>query len=411
MLWIKMGWRNLWRNRRRSLIELTSIAGSIFLAVFMNNLAVGSYAQMINDGVRMGSGHIGVYRTQYLELRKTELTMDTSTIVPALEHETGVAAVYPRLYVPGLVRSSRDSRSSVVLGIDIDREKSSNPIIDPKNISAGELPKVDDPRGALMGQVLAEELDLDVGKKFVVMTQGADGKIISHLFKITGLIHTNARMIDARMVVVPRQVLGEVIGKNDCAHEIAVMLQNHKMINQMLPRIHAVVQRVPDTAVYHWEEAMPEMADAIKMDHIGLLIIVGFMYLIVGIGTINTLLMSVMERTREFGVIRAIGLGRNHIRKIVFSEAFVLSITGVAAGIMLSIIAGLYTYHKGIDYSFMIKDKGFAGTLIEPVMYSGWDWTTTAIIAAGMILIAVTASLYPAHYILKIRPSDAMRKY
>lgn len=104
MLWIKMGWCNLWRNRRRSLIELTSIAGSIFLAVFMNNIAVGSYTMMVDTGVRMGSGHIGLYRSNYLELRKTEQTMKAGTLISALERDPAVSAVYPRLHVPCLIR-------------------------------------------------------------------------------------------------------------------------------------------------------------------------------------------------------------------------------------------------------------------------------------------------------------------
>ncbi|MFC1541655.1 ABC transporter permease [Candidatus Latescibacterota bacterium] len=411
MLWIKMGWRNLWRNRRRSIIELTSIAGSIFLAIFMNNLAIGSYSQMINDGVRMGSGHIGLYRSNYLELRKTEQTMTAGTIIPAIEKLPEVAAVYPRLNVPGLVRSSRDSRASLLVGMDIGREKDSNPIIEADRIEKGGFPTDDDKRGALMGAVLAEELGLDVGKKFVVMTQGADGEIASSLFRITGLIRTNARMIDAGMVIIPRQVLGEVIGKTDSAHEIAVILKSHKMIEDMLPKLREIARSKPDTDAFPWETAMPELANAVKMDHVGLQIMVAFLYLIVGIGTINTLLMSVMERTREFGVIRAIGLSKKHIRKIVFSEALVLSVTGIVIGIALAILGGLYTSTKGIDYSGMMKDQGAAGTLIDPIMYSGWDWISVIVLGVGMIVLALLASLYPAHLIMKIRPSDAMRKY
>ncbi|MFC1650727.1 ABC transporter permease [Candidatus Latescibacterota bacterium] len=411
MLWIKMAWRNLWRNRRRSIIELTSIAGSIFLAIFMNNIAVGSYSQMIDDGVRMGSGHIGLYRSNYLELRKTEQIMTAGELIPSIEQLPEVSAVYPRLNVPGLVRSSRESRASLLVGMDIDREKDSNPILDADRIEKGGFPSNDDKRGALMGAVLADELGLDVGKKFVVMTQGADGEIASSLFRISGLIRTNARMIDAGMVIIPRDVLGEVIGRVDGAHEIAVILKSHKMIEDTLPGLREIAGMHPDTEAFPWETAMPEMANAIKMDHVGLQIMVAFLYLIVGIGTINTLLMSVMERTREFGVIRAIGLSKKHIRKIVFSEALVLSVTGVVIGIALALIGGLYTSSKGIDYSSMMKDQGAAGTLIDPIMYSGWDWISMIVLGVGMIALALLASLYPAHHIMKIRPSDAMRKY
>ncbi len=211
--------------------------------------------------------------------------------------------------------------------------------------------------------------------------------------------------------MVDRRLLGETIGYRNSAHEIAVVLTKRQFIRRALPRIGTNVKQYPNAEAFHWEKAMPGMANAIKMDHVGLQIIVAFMYIIVGIGTINTLLMSVMERKREFGVIRAIGLSKTNIRKIVFSEAFVLAVTGVAAGMTLAIAAGLYTYKKGIDYSSWLKDQGVAGTLIDPVMYSGWDWVSMFVLGGVMILLALAASLYPAHYILKIQPSEAMRSY
>jgi len=411
LLWIKLGWRNLWRNRRRSIIELTSIAGSIFLAVFMNNLAKGSYAQMVRDAVKMGSGHIGLYRSEYLELRKSELTFSAGEIVSEIEKEPGVTGVFPRLHVPGLIRSSRESRTTVVIGLDFSREQGINPILDKSKISEGEVPEDDNPRGALVGADLAEDLGLSVGKKFVIMVQDAHGDIASRLFRISGLIKSNASMIDAHMVVVPRWTLCDVIGREDAAHEVAVMLDDHNAIDDFMPRISKLAETEPDVRAYTWDKAMPEVSNAIKMDYAGFQFMVGFMYLIVGIGTINTLLMSVMERTREFGVIRAVGLGKGGIRMMVFSEAFVLSVIGVAIGMILSVIVGLYTSTKGIDYSFMIKDQGFAGSLFDPVMYSIWDWKTMGLLGVCMVVLALAASLYPAHFIMKIRPAEAMRKY
>jgi len=411
MLWMKLGWRNLWRNKRRSLIELASIAGSIFFAVFMNNLAKGSYAQMIDDGVRMGSGHIGLYRSNYLELRKPELTFEASSLTAALEKLTCVKAVFPRLHVPALIRSSRESRSTVIVGLDFSRERDSNPILKPGNIIEGEIPSDDDTKRALVGCVLAEELGLKVGKKFVVMAQGADGEIASKLFRVSGLVSTGARMIDAGMVMVPRRTLGKFIGKEDGAHELAVMLGSHRMIDRAFPEIRRIARTETDVEAFRWEKAMPDVANAIKMDYVGFQIIVFFMYLIVGIGTINTLLMSVMERTREFGVIRALGLGRGGVRKMVLSEALVLGVCGVAAGLALSLPVCLYTSTYGINYSFAVKDKGVAGMLVDPVLYSIFDWPTMFMLSGGMVLLALAASLYPAHYILRIRPAEAMRKY
>ncbi|MCE5249811.1 FtsX-like permease family protein [bacterium] len=411
MIWFKLGWRNLWRNKRRTILELVSIGGSVFIAVWWNNLAIGSYAKMVDDGVRMGSGHIGIYHNKYLELRKTEQVIEVSNLVAELEREPEVTNVFPRLKVPGLIRSSRESRAAGFMGIDFDREKGINPVLEPKRIVEGKLPGKDDPRGILIGEGLAHELGLNVGNKCVFMVQGPKGEIVSALLRISGLVRTNIREIDAGAVFIDREKLADIIGYKDSAHEIAVMLRSNKMVKQMLPRIREIAARYPNAEAYQWEDAMPELASSIHMDHAGLQITVIIIYIIVGIGTINTLLMSVMERTREFGVIRAIGVSKSGIRKMVLSEAFVLSCVGVLSGYVLSSIAGLYTATKGINLTSVIDEQGIGGTLYEPIMYSTWDVKGMLIMGVGMICIALLASLYPAHHVMKIRPSDAMRIY
>ena len=410
MLWLKLGWRNLWRNRRRSVIELVSIGGSVFLGVIWNNIAVGSYDDMIDNGVRMGSGHIGIYHTGYLEERKTEqLVVNVDQLVREVSGIPGVVDVFPRLQVPGLVNSARESRGTGILGMDIDREKATNPIIAEKRIIAGTLPESGNT--ALLGVDLARELDLEVGNKFVIMAQDINGEIASRLFRVAGIVRTNVSELDASVVIVDRGALGDFIGSPDSAHEVAVILRNHTLIPQVYPRIEEIVKNYPGAAAYRWQDAMKDLAASIQIDHVGLVVMVIILYSIVGIGTVNTILMSIMERSREFGVIRAIGLNRMGIRKIVITEAFVLACAGVVCGYIASILLGLYTSIHGIDMSGLISEQSIGGILFEPILYSAWDIRSMAVMGVGMILIALAASLYPAHYVLKIRPAEAMRKY
>jgi ABC-type antimicrobial peptide transport system permease subunit len=191
------------------------------------------------------------------------------------------------------------------------------------------------------------------------------------------------------------------------------MLRNINLIRRVHSRISGFAGTVPHARAYEWSDAMPALAGAIRVDHAGLQITVIFLYLIVGIGTINTLLMSVMERSREFGVIRALGLGRRGILKIVFAEAVVLAFIGVTIGVLLSVLLGIYTSTHGIDYGAFWggEELGFAGTLFDPIIYSAWDWPSTAVLGFAMIFLALIASLYPAYHVLRIRPSEAMRGY
>ena len=412
MIWLKLGWRNLWRNKRRTIIEILSIGGSVFLCVIWNNLAVGSYNQMIDLGVRMGSGHIGIYHERYLEERKTEDVVNhADEIVTQIEELPGVSGVFPRLQVPALIRSARESRSTGLMGLDFVREIETNPILASKRLIEGSIPSPENGNTALIGYRLARELNLVVGNKFVIMAQDAEGEIASSLFRVAGIIRTNVRELDASVVVVDRKILADIIKRPDSAHEVAVLLENHQLIGKTKPHIDGIVRSYPPAVAYPWQEAMEDLAASIQIDHVGLEIMVIILYIIVGIGTINTILMSVMERAREFGVVRAIGVNKSGVRMMVFAEAFVLACVGIACGIFASFLVGLYTSTHGIDLTGMIEEQGVGGVMFDPIMYSTWDITGTAVMIIAMLLVALAASLYPAHYVLKIRPSEAMRKY
>jgi ABC-type lipoprotein release transport system permease subunit len=411
MLWLKLGWRNLRRNRRRTAIELASISGSVFIALFFTSLAFGAYAQMIESGVRIGSGHIGIYARDYLRLRRVEQTFPVGELEKRLLEVPNVRAVFTRLYVPGLIRSSRSSSAAVFIGIDFPAEGNYNPVLARSRLVKGGIPGPGFTNGAVIGKTLAGELNLEVGNKFVLMTQGPGGEISSDLFRVSGIIRTGIREFDSGTVIVPRERLARMIGKEGSAHEAAVLLGSVRDIPRALPEVRDIVRSAPGAEAYDWKHAMPSLEDTIRLDRTSLFITVIFLYLIVGIGTINTLLMSVMERTREFGVIRALGVRKSGVLRMVCAEAFVLAVTGVALGVALFVLVGLYTSTKGIDVSSLLKVGGIAGTLIEPIIYTAWSIPAIAAFGGGMVALALAASLYPAYHVIRIRPSEAMRKH
>lgn len=408
MIWFRIAWRNLWRNRRRTSIQLAAIAGSLFLALFYHHIAIGMYADMIDDGVRSGSGHVGLYHERYLEDRKVSDTVPADALVQALEGNSRVAAVYPRLHVPGLLRSSRNSRPALGMGLDFAREAAHNTLLDPAKLIAGSLP--DSPGELVIGQTLAEELQVKVGKKVVWMAQDAHGEVASKLFKVSGIIRTNVQAVDAGAVLASREALAEVIGREGHAHEVAVMLAGPEAIPGALPELEAIAAKAPGTRAYPWQKAMPNLAAIIEWGNAETRMIVSILFVLVGIGTLNTMLMSVMERTREFGVIRALGVSKGSIRLMIMAEALVLGLTGSIIGVALTGALGLYTSTVGMDFSSMYQDMDMGGVAISAVIRTGWDWSMVVGLSAGMLLLSVLASLYPAQRALAIRPADAIRK-
>lgn len=413
MIWIKLGWRNLWRTPRRTAIELTSIAGAVFLCMFMVSMQAGMYPKMIEEGTRMGSGHVGFYRENYLELRQAGLAFPVRKLREALEKEPMVSGVYARVYLPGLARSSHDSRGAAMMGVDFPSEKEVNPLLKDKWFKDGRLPKDGNLWGAVMGAGLANELGLKTGRKFVWTAQDRRGEMVSRLFRVRGIIDTGIPEIDKGLVMVHRQAATRLLGAQDSAHELAVILKDYHQLERFLPRARELAAGIAGVEALPWNEAMPQIADAIRLDRTSGYIFFGFILVLVGLGTANTMLMSVIERVREFGLVRALGLRGPGIVRMVLAEGVVLGIAGTIAGILAWIPLGLYAQSHGIDFSGLMGGEGqeFAGVLIEPVVRTGWDWSKTAFIAAIMAALALVSSLYPTYRALRIRPAEAMRRY
>ncbi len=413
MLWIKLGWRNLWRAPQRTAIELTSLAGAVLLAMWMVSMQAGMYPKMIEEGTRMGSGHVGFYRSEYLELRRINLTFPAEELVARLEAEPGVKHAFPRLQVPGLARSSRESRGAVMIGLDFAREKGTNPLLKDKHLVAGRWPKEGSLKEAVMGVKLAEELGLKLGRKFVWMAQDKNGEMASRLFRVRGFLKTGIADIDKAMVFVPRPAAAKVLGAPGEAHELAVLLSDYRQVENFLPRAESLAAALSDVSAVPWQKAMPQIADGIRLDRASGYIFLTLILVIVGIGIANTLLMSVLERIREFGLIRGLGLGGEGIVRMILAEAVVLGLVGSGIGVALGTMLVGYQSRYGMDFSAVIGEKGqeFGGVLIEPIIYPGWDWPRVAVIVAIMCTIALIASIYPTLKALEIRPAEAMRRF
>jgi ABC-type lipoprotein release transport system permease subunit len=411
MLTLSFGWRNLWRNKLRTGIQLLAIAGGVFLTTFIANLQKGSWEKVIDDGVRAGSGHVAVYHSRYLAERKTEDLFPVGGLLAQLATDTRITALYPRLYVPGLAQSSRESRSALVMGVEIASESRTNPLLSARRLFQGELPLGAKRDMAYVGCKLATALQLKVGNKMVIMLQDRHGKITSKLFRLAGIFQSNIIQMDNNGIFVDRRLLAESMGHGDVAHELSLIAADLDHINDLKRSVAQLPHLPTQASAYSWQEAMPELASAVRMDHIQLLILLSIIYSVVGIGAVNTLLMSVMERTREFGLFRALGLESRHIRTIVLVEAAFLALVGVGLGAIASFGASMYTYMYGINLTSMMGNLEVAGILISPIIYSGWDLPTCLTMCAIMIGLVVVGSLYPARRALKIRPAEAMRKF
>lgn len=409
MIWFKLAWRNIWRNRSRTMIQLLVIAGSLAFIIWMQNISRGTYNKMIEDSVRMGSGHLSLHHKDYLAERLPELVINYSEAIAAVGSSSVVEAVLPRLNMAGLARSSHESASAMILGVDFAAEKLVNPIMKPTRLVAGALPSNSDENLAYVGVKLCENLRLKPGNKLVVMVQDFKGEITSKLFRVGGIFKSGVSQLDSSTVFVNRRSLAAELGNSEAVHDLAVVLKDREFLETELARTGANCRG--DLRAFGWETTSRQLADTIKMDHAQFKVIAVIFYLIVAFGTVNLMLMSILERTREFGLLRAMGLDRRRIRMIVFSEALVLGAAGVLGGLLVGSLLSFYTWYYGLNLSSMFAEQEVAGMLFEPIITSAWEWHWMLFLSVAMIVMVILASVYPANKALRVNPGEAMRIY
>lgn len=405
---LQLAWKNLWRNRRRTAITLAALALSVMLVQAFHNLAVGVYAQMVAGGVRAGSGHVAVYRGDYVDSRDEQLSYHPGDLAERLAGIAGVQAVLPRVYLPGLAQSSRESRGILLTGVDPQAEAGVNPFL--RGLPADEMVRTLGGRDAVIGRRLLRELKIREGSKFVVTVQGRDGELTSELLRVRGVVETGVKNIDGSLVMVGRERAAAMAGRPGEVHELAVVLAGRQGEEAVLAAAAALLKGRNGLRALPWERAMPNLANAIKLDYASQKFIFVIILLIVTIGVVNTLLMSVMERTREFGVILAIGASPGRLRRMVLAEALVLGVIALVLGTLLGSLLTWYLVDVGIDLRrFVPEGLEFGGVVFDPILRAIWDWPWMGRIALYVVGLCLLASLYPAAKVARIAPAEAMR--
>ncbi|MEE4254573.1 MAG: FtsX-like permease family protein [Desulfuromusa sp.] len=407
---LKLAWKNLWRSRRRTLITLAALSFSLMLIQAFHNLSYGVYADMIESGVRAGTGHLVVYRQGYADSRDEKLSFNPQDLVEEISQIDGVEAVLPRLYLPGLAQSSRESRGILLNGVVPAAEKKVNPFL--RNLPDDQWLTSQKGREAILGSRLMKELQLQPGNKFVVTMQHQSGELVSEMFRVRGVITTGIKSVDKSMLMVGRHRAATMVGSSGNIHELAIVLENQDVDRFVLPKIKELLRLHPDLEVLSWAQAMPNLYNAIRLDYASQKFIFVIMLLIVTIGVINTLLMSVMERFREFGIILAVGASITRLRTLVFLEALLLGLVSMVLGSILGSLATWYLQAVGIDMrNFISETLEFGGVVFDPILRAGWDVVWMAKIAAYLLLLSLLAAVYPSIKAGRISPAAAIRHH
>jgi ABC-type lipoprotein release transport system permease subunit len=413
----RLSWRNVRRQWRRSLLTGTAMALGVAALVFARTLGDGAHEDWIDSGVRMGSGHIAVQAPQFRASRKLEDRIGAadweaaSAALEAPDVAPFVARVTPRLEVIGLANSPTSAVPVMIMGVDPAAEAEFSQLGVAQRLVEGRYLEPGDRLHVYVGQRLADRLDLELGSRVVLSAQDVSGDIAGQLVRVVGIFQTGVPEADEGIVHVPLHTVQQWMGVEGDITTLSVLLHSGWDVPRVLRRLRAQVGGATDgVRVLGWREAMPELDAAIKLDDFWGYVFNIVLFVIVALAIVNTILMSVLYRTREFGVLRALGLTKRETATVVFTEGLML--TGIAGLVGLGLGFGLVwiLFRNGLDYSGAIEnDFTFSGVVLDTLVIPVFRWVQVIMSLGSIIAVGVTASLYPAYRATRIDVAEAMK--
>jgi putative ABC transport system permease protein len=411
--WWKIGWRNLGRNRRRTLITSLGLALGYLAVVVMSGLSRGLVSEMIDNGTGMLTGQLQVFAEDYLPDRGIYETIggregvDVKALVSEVEADPNVSAAAPRVYAGGLVSTGRATAAGVILGVDPEKEARVSRLL--SHIDEGRAPTPGQYE-IVIGREMARQLDAGPGDEVVVVAPGADGSLGNDLFIVSGIFTTTITELDLGHALAPIEVVQELVAlAPGRVHEIAARVDDPWAAEAAAGAIAAALgANASPTVVRPWTEFRPEMVEYARLVSSMEWMLIVFVFGMAIWGVANTMLMSSYERRREFAVLLALGGGPSFIVRSVLAEALVLGVVALAAGLAVTLPILAWWHAAPPDMSWVYGGFTMAGGLMRPILRVEWPTSMIFITAGAMFVTALAAAIYPAYRSSRVPPADTL---
>jgi len=405
----RLAFLNLRRHLRRTLITVLAIALGTGLALFSIGLGDGGHNQMIENGVRIGQGHLTIQAEGFLESPSASKFIDNPEKFTAIVKESSFTRnVFARIRGEGILATAAGAEGIMFQGIDPSHTDEAEIFKD--SMIEGEFLDSLDANRVVLGAKLAKRLKLKLGKKAVLTTQDATGEVTSILLRVQGIYKSGSGAIDGRICLVPLGTLQKGLSMGEGVTSLAIYLENPFRLEKAYGAIGSQLPEGP-ARIYKWQTLQPDLRDYVVIDDAFGYMIYAIILLIVAIGVLNTVLMSVMERKREIGILTALGMEGNHVMRMILMETVFITLLGILLGLAIGIGVNWYFAVHGIDLSSMSPEEwDLAGTVIDPVMRSHLRPHRALILCGFVFLLTVTMGIYPAWKASRTSPVEAMEK-
>tara|TARA_B100000678_G_scaffold136130_1_gene113840 strand:- start:19604 stop:20815 length:1212 start_codon:yes stop_codon:yes gene_type:complete len=400
---LKIAWRNIWRNKKRSLITVASILIAIFLSLIMRSMQLGTYKGTIDNVVGSYTGYIQLHHKGYWDNRSIDNSINvTSNLISQLSNTEGVEAVLPRLENYGLLSFGDLTKVISLNGVDFKKEQKLQDIN--SKLITGSLPQ--NPKDIIIGKGVASYFKVETNDTLVFVGQGYHGMLAADKFHISGIIDLKNPALNKATAMMSLEDAQNLFS----ASGIVTSLVVNKNDNAQLKSLQKAISSKLDSnyEVMNWQQMMPELQQTILADSVGGLLMIAILYMILIFGIFGTVLMMTQERKYEFGVLVSIGMKKGKLMFMVFIETIILSLLGVIMGVLLAYPIMLWKHYDPLvlpgTQAEMMENFGFNAEIpfyIQPDL--------PLVHASLIFIIALLVSLYPILIIKKLNPLHAMR--
>jgi len=400
----QLAWRNIWRNPRRTAVIMTAIIVGVWSMIFLGALMRGISDGMVRNGIATLTGHIQVHHRGYRNDPVIENSMaDPEVVKTAMEKVLPVGAQWAsRVRFNAVANNARHTAGVTFVGIDPVREAGVSFI--GKAVTEGRYLKDDDKYGIVAGKALVDKFETRLGRKIIMMSQDTDREIASRAFRIVGIFRAEMEATEKQFVFVTRTAAQHMLKLKNGISEVSVILPDQKEVKQVADNLRAALPSA-DYEVQTWRELLPLITAYLDIYDGFIFIWFIVVFIAMGFGIVNTTLMAVFERIREFGLFKALGMKPWWIIREVLAESFFILLIGTAVGNILSFLS-VFALSGGIDLSSLAAGSEFAGMsrVIYPAIY-GQD-----VIVANLVvfILGLLVSVYPAVKAARFTPVEAL---
>ena len=402
---LQLGWRNIWRNPRRTTVIMIAVVIGVWSMIFMAGFQRGMIDQMVETGITTLTGHIQVHHTGYRNDPAIENSIAEPEVVERVFEEFLPAGALwaSRVRVNAVASNARHSGGLTMVGIDPTREAKVSFI--GEAVTQGNYLRHDDEHGIIVGKALADKFETKLGRKLVLMSQDTGREIASRAFRIVGIFESEMEATEKQFAFVTLTSSQHMLKLEKGISEFCVVLPDRHQVNQVAG---SLTDALPPSKyeVYTWRELLPLVDAYLSLFDVFIFIWFLVVFIAMGFGIVNTTLMAVFERIREFGLLKALGMKPWWIVRGVLTESFLLLVIGMAVGNTLAFLSLFALSGSGIDLSSFAAGAEFAG--ISRVIYPTIDARDVVTANLVVFVLGILVSIYPAAKAARFTPVEAL---